>query len=212
MSIQKANHVHLVLFCVAKVDYNITWHCKNLQYTDFLICGYYCWLKWITFTLVFACRMFGLHKKVISVVHNLLSSHDSDPRYADPEVKARVAMLYLPLIGIVMETLPQLHDFTGTIVSTLLASVFKLVLFKGIQDDIVTDTIGRIILTMWLWFLVCPFAESHNQWGRLGVDEQETEGNSMISQSVAMAIAGTSVPQMSRPSSFLLNPQVGDYL
>lgn len=57
--------------------------------------------------------MFGLHKKVINVVHNLLSSHDSDPRYADPEVKARVAMLYLPLIGIVMETLPQLHDFTG---------------------------------------------------------------------------------------------------
>lgn len=61
----------------------------------------------------FSSRMFGLHKKVVSVVHNLLSSHDSDPRYADPEVKARVAMLYLPLIGIVMETLPQLHDFTG---------------------------------------------------------------------------------------------------
>ncbi|XP_052414224.1 dedicator of cytokinesis protein 7 isoform X9 [Carassius gibelio] len=108
--------------------------------------------------------MFGLHKKVISVVHNLLSSHDSDPRYADPEVKARVALLYLPLIAIVMETLPQLHDFT----------------------------------------------ESHNQWGRPGgpgTEEQEAEGNSMISQTVAMAIAGTSVPQMSRPSSFLLNPQ-----
>ncbi|XP_016346963.1 dedicator of cytokinesis protein 7-like [Sinocyclocheilus anshuiensis] len=109
-------------------------------------------------------RMFGLHKKVISVVHNLLSSHDSDPRYADPEVKARVALLYLPLIGIVMETLPQLYDFT----------------------------------------------ESHNQWGRPGgpgTEEQEAEGNSMISQTVAMAIAGTSVPQMSRPSSFLLNTQ-----
>uniref|UniRef100_A0AAR2KFJ5 Dedicator of cytokinesis 7 n=1 Tax=Pygocentrus nattereri TaxID=42514 RepID=A0AAR2KFJ5_PYGNA len=100
--------------------------------------------------------MFGLHKKVINVVHNLLSSHDSDPRYADPEVKARVAMLYLPLIGIVMETLPQLHDFTGMCKS--------------------------------LW-------------------SSEAEGNSMISQTVAMAIAGTSVPQMSRPSSFLLNPQ-----
>ncbi|KAG9351020.1 hypothetical protein JZ751_024909 [Albula glossodonta] len=108
--------------------------------------------------------MFGLHKKVISVVHNLLSSHDSDPRYADTEVKARVAMLYLPLIGIVMETLPQLHDFT----------------------------------------------ESHNQWGRpggAGGEDHEAEGNSIISQTVAMAIAGTSVPQMSRPSSFLLNPQ-----
>ncbi|XP_014024287.2 dedicator of cytokinesis protein 7 isoform X15 [Salmo salar] len=114
--------------------------------------------------------MFGLHKKVVSVVHNLLSSHDSDPRYADPEVKARVAMLYLPLIGIVMETLPQLHDFT----------------------------------------------ESHIQWGRpggaqgsadgAGGDESVEDGNSMISQTVAMAIAGTSTP-MSRPSSFLLNPQ-----
>ncbi|XP_036825036.1 dedicator of cytokinesis protein 7 isoform X6 [Oncorhynchus mykiss] len=114
--------------------------------------------------------MFGLHKKVISVVHNLLSSHDSDPRYADPEVKARVAMLYLPLIGIVMETLPQLHDFT----------------------------------------------DSHIQWGRpggaqgsadgAGGDESVEDGNGMISQTVAMAIAGTSSP-MSRPSSFLLNPQ-----
>uniref|UniRef100_A0A8C6QBP3 Dedicator of cytokinesis 7 n=1 Tax=Nothobranchius furzeri TaxID=105023 RepID=A0A8C6QBP3_NOTFU len=104
--------------------------------------------------------MFGLHKKVVSVVHNLLSSHDSDPRYADPEVKARVAMLYLPLIGIVMETLPQLHDFTGT--SSKLS----------------------------------------------GGEETEGEGNSMINQTVAMAIAGTSTASpMSRPSSFLLNSQ-----
>ncbi|KAJ7401569.1 dedicator of cytokinesis 7 [Pitangus sulphuratus] len=29
--------------------------------------------------------LFGLHKKVINMVHNLLSSHDSDPRYADPQ-------------------------------------------------------------------------------------------------------------------------------
>uniref|UniRef100_A0A673C5E1 Dedicator of cytokinesis 7 n=1 Tax=Sphaeramia orbicularis TaxID=375764 RepID=A0A673C5E1_9TELE len=103
--------------------------------------------------------MFGLHKKVVSVVHNLLSSHDSDPRYADPEVKARVAMLYLPLIGIVMETLPQLHDFTGA-----------------------------------------PQGAAVGSSG----EEAEGEGNSMISQTVAMAIAGTSTSSpMSRPSSFL---------
>uniref|UniRef100_A0A8D0DAI5 Dedicator of cytokinesis 7 n=1 Tax=Sander lucioperca TaxID=283035 RepID=A0A8D0DAI5_SANLU len=89
--------------------------------------------------------------KVVSVVHNLLSSHDSDPRYADPEVKARVAMLYLPLIGIVMETLPQLHDFTG-------------------KDQ-----------------------ESGTSMGSSG-EEAEGEGNSLISQTVAMAIAGTSTP------------------
>ncbi|XP_078525651.1 dedicator of cytokinesis protein 7 isoform X11 [Lissotriton helveticus] len=105
--------------------------------------------------------LFGLHKKVINMVHNLLSSHDSDPRYSDPEVKARVALLYLPLIGIVMETFPQLYDFT----------------------------------------------ENHNQRGRPGVssDDYEADGGSMISQTVAMAIAGTSVPQLTRPTSFLLN-------
>lgn len=43
-----------------------------------------------------------------------------------------------------------------------------------------------------------------------GCDEEtEAEGNSLINQTVAMAIAGTSTPTpMSRPSSFLLNAQV----
>uniref|UniRef100_A0A8D2B4J1 Dedicator of cytokinesis 7 n=1 Tax=Sciurus vulgaris TaxID=55149 RepID=A0A8D2B4J1_SCIVU len=110
--------------------------------------------------------LFGLHKKVINMVHNLLSSHDSDPRYSDPQIKARVAMLYLPLIGIIMETVPQLYDFT----------------------------------------------ETHNQRGRpicITTDDYESESGSMISQTVAMAIAGTSVPQLTRPGSFLLTSTSG---
>uniref|UniRef100_A0A670ZX08 Dedicator of cytokinesis protein 7 n=1 Tax=Pseudonaja textilis TaxID=8673 RepID=A0A670ZX08_PSETE len=102
--------------------------------------------------------LFGLHKKVINMVHNLLSSHDSDPRYSDPQVKARVATLYLPLIGVIMESVPQLYDFT----------------------------------------------ESHNQRGRpscVAVEDCESEGGNMISQTVAMAIAGTSVPQLTRQHS-----------
>uniref|UniRef100_A0A669PD98 Dedicator of cytokinesis 7 n=1 Tax=Phasianus colchicus TaxID=9054 RepID=A0A669PD98_PHACC len=106
--------------------------------------------------------LFGLHKKVINMVHNLLSSHDSDPRYADPQVKARVAMLYLPLIGVIMETVPQLYDFTGR-----------------------------------------PSC--------VAADDYEGESGSMISQTVAMAIAGTSVPQLTRPSSFLLTSSVQSY-
>lgn len=39
-----------------------------------------------------------------------MASHDCDLRYRDPEVKARVASLYLPLIGIVMDSLSQLYD------------------------------------------------------------------------------------------------------
>uniref|UniRef100_A0A670ZX89 Dedicator of cytokinesis 6 n=1 Tax=Pseudonaja textilis TaxID=8673 RepID=A0A670ZX89_PSETE len=49
----------------------------------------------------------------ICTLHNLLCSHDSDSRYSDPTVRAQVAQLYLPLIGIIMDALPQLYDFTG---------------------------------------------------------------------------------------------------
>uniref|UniRef100_A0A2K5SAC7 Dedicator of cytokinesis 6 n=1 Tax=Cebus imitator TaxID=2715852 RepID=A0A2K5SAC7_CEBIM len=52
-----------------------------------------------------------LHKKAISAVHSLLCSHDTDPRYAEATVKARVAELYLPLLSIARDTLPRLHDF-----------------------------------------------------------------------------------------------------
>lgn len=58
-------------------------------------------------------RVFFLHKKAISAVHSLLCSHDADPRYRDPQVRAHMAQLYLPLIPIVMETLHQLYDFSG---------------------------------------------------------------------------------------------------
>uniref|UniRef100_A0A673YNF0 Dedicator of cytokinesis 6 n=1 Tax=Salmo trutta TaxID=8032 RepID=A0A673YNF0_SALTR len=57
--------------------------------------------------------VFFLHKKAISAVHSLMSSHDADPRYTDPQVRTHIAQLYLPLIPIVMDTLPQLHDFTA---------------------------------------------------------------------------------------------------
>uniref|UniRef100_A0A8C2VY18 Dedicator of cytokinesis 6 n=1 Tax=Chinchilla lanigera TaxID=34839 RepID=A0A8C2VY18_CHILA len=52
-----------------------------------------------------------LPKKAISAVHSLLCSHDTDPRYAEATVKARVAELYLPLLSLARDTLPRLHDF-----------------------------------------------------------------------------------------------------
>ncbi|XP_029441588.1 dedicator of cytokinesis protein 6 isoform X1 [Rhinatrema bivittatum] len=103
-----------------------------------------------------------LHKKAISTLQNLLCSHDTDARYADPTVRAHVAQLYLPLIGIVMDTLPQLYDFT----------------------------------------------ETHSQRGRLAssilLDEvgDTDSGGSTISQSVAMAIAGSPLPHGCKANSF----------
>ncbi|KAK3089282.1 hypothetical protein FSP39_002319 [Pinctada imbricata] len=51
-----------------------------------------------------------IHQKAINVVRNLLFNHDLDVRYTDLEMKARLAALYMPLIGIVIESLPQLSD------------------------------------------------------------------------------------------------------
>ncbi|XP_026325619.1 dedicator of cytokinesis protein 7 isoform X2 [Hyposmocoma kahamanoa] len=45
----------------------------------------------------------------VNAVLSLLTAHDADPRLANPDVKARVAALYLPLLGIVMDAQPQLY-------------------------------------------------------------------------------------------------------
>ncbi|XP_056020103.1 dedicator of cytokinesis protein 7-like isoform X2 [Ostrea edulis] len=52
----------------------------------------------------------NIHQKAINVIRNLLYNHDLDLRYMDTEMKARLAVLYMPIIGIVIEALPQLSD------------------------------------------------------------------------------------------------------
>ncbi|XP_073686240.1 dedicator of cytokinesis protein 7 [Garra rufa] len=108
--------------------------------------------------------LFFLHKKAISALHSLLCSHDADPRYIDPQVRSHIAQLYLPLIPIVMETLPQLHDFTDT----------------------------------------SPQRVRH---ASALVDDNDPD-NGTISQSVAMAIAGSPLPH-SKPSPFTLPSVAG---
>ncbi|XP_067089899.1 dedicator of cytokinesis protein 7-like isoform X7 [Osmerus mordax] len=95
--------------------------------------------------------VFFLHKKAISAVHSLLCSHDADHRYVDPQVRGHVAQLYLPLIPIIMETLPQLYDFTDT----------------------------------------SPVRTRH---APALADDGDPDNGNTISQSVAMAIAGSPLP------------------
>ena len=44
------------------------------------------------------------------MLRNLLLNHDLDVRYTDPDMKARLSSLYMPIIGIVIDALPQLWD------------------------------------------------------------------------------------------------------
>lgn len=56
----------------------------------------------------------GLHSKAVLCVRNLLACHDSDIRYCDQAAKARVAALYIPLLAIVMDSMPQLYQHYET--------------------------------------------------------------------------------------------------
>lgn len=67
--------------------------------------------RFVIYKFVFCYRNPSLHNKVVNLVRNLMTCHDCDPRYAEPECRARVAALYLPLLGIIMDVLPQLHGY-----------------------------------------------------------------------------------------------------
>uniref|UniRef100_A0A669CI86 Dedicator of cytokinesis 8 n=1 Tax=Oreochromis niloticus TaxID=8128 RepID=A0A669CI86_ORENI len=54
----------------------------------------------------------GYGKTSINAIYSLLCAHDLDHRCIKPEVRAKVAALYLPLVGIIIESTNYL-DFTG---------------------------------------------------------------------------------------------------
>ncbi|KAL4630060.1 dedicator of cytokinesis protein 8 isoform X3 [Arapaima gigas] len=54
-----------------------------------------------------------VQKKAISATYSLLCAHDLDPRCSRPEVRSKIAALYLPLVGIIIDSLNHL-DFTVT--------------------------------------------------------------------------------------------------
>uniref|UniRef100_A0A674A7G9 Dedicator of cytokinesis 8 n=1 Tax=Salmo trutta TaxID=8032 RepID=A0A674A7G9_SALTR len=54
-----------------------------------------------------------VQRKAINATYSLLCAHDLDQRCTRPEVRAKVATLYLPLVGIIIDSINYL-DFTGT--------------------------------------------------------------------------------------------------
>lgn len=62
-------------------------------------------------------------------MRNLLTSHDWDDRLAESDQKARVASLYLPLIGIVLDALPLLYDWQSSTIGKLKVFFFYIIKF-----------------------------------------------------------------------------------
>ncbi|MBN3305788.1 DOCK7 protein, partial [Amia calva] len=122
--------------------------------------------------------VFFLHKKAISTVHNMLCSHDSDPRYTDPQVRTHLAQLYLPLIGIVMEALPQLYDFTAMAIAGSPLPHYKVNPFQlpavvcvsmsdpqaGRQSSGLSAESSRNLLICFLWVLKNADSDVLERW------------------------------------------------
>ncbi|XP_075219096.1 dedicator of cytokinesis [Lycorma delicatula] len=53
----------------------------------------------------------NLHMKAVNLIKNLMAAVDNDQRFGEPEAKARVAALYLPILVIIMDMLPQLYTW-----------------------------------------------------------------------------------------------------
>jgi len=70
----------------------------------------------------------SIHNKAVNLIRSLLTSHDWNSRYAEPEIKSRICSLYLPLLGIVIDALPQLYDWKNDVIGTRTT-------FKRIKDD-----------------------------------------------------------------------------
>uniref|UniRef100_A0A8C9XPH0 Dedicator of cytokinesis 6 n=1 Tax=Sander lucioperca TaxID=283035 RepID=A0A8C9XPH0_SANLU len=111
--------------------------------------------------------VFFLHKKAISALHSLLCSHDADPRYTDPQVRAHIAQLYLPLIPIVMETLHQLHDFSdsgNTISQSVAMAIAGSPLPHVKANPSLSAECSRTLLVSFLWVLKNADAALLERW------------------------------------------------
>ena len=53
-----------------------------------------------------------VQRKAINATYSLLCAHDLDQRCVRPEVRAKIAALYLPLVTIIIDSINSL-DFTG---------------------------------------------------------------------------------------------------
>ncbi|EDW80222.1 uncharacterized protein Dwil_GK21076 [Drosophila willistoni] len=82
-----------------------------------------------------------IHGKAIRCIRNLMTSHDLDARY-DKDARARVASLYIPLMGIVMDNIPQLHQNDHDQTHDRLQQIGHLEDYQGPHQSITTATIS----------------------------------------------------------------------
>ena len=107
---------------------------------------------------LFPCSDQAVQDQAIDCITDLIKCHDSDTRYDEPSCRARVASLYLPLLGIVIENFSLLHgapiDDNN---SELNMSVFNAISTSsvtsrwGTNDDISKEYSNQVGFAMWVF-------------------------------------------------------------
>ncbi|CAG2054091.1 unnamed protein product, partial [Timema podura] len=137
-----------------------------------------------------------LHSKAVNLVRNLMTCHDCDTRYVEMECKARVAALYLPLLGIIMDNLPQLYGYNSDQQESsgmwMKSNTEEIEPRSGINKSVAmaiagTSTLHSKSKTPENY---STYQQSSGMW--MKSNTEEIEPRSGINKSVAMAIAGTS--------------------
>ncbi|XP_017773052.1 PREDICTED: dedicator of cytokinesis protein 7 [Nicrophorus vespilloides] len=116
-----------------------------------------------------------LHSKAVDTVRSLLSWHDSDPRYASPNARRRVAALYLPLLSVAMDVLPYLYHFSSddSQSTSNINQTVALAIAGGIpnSDNLISSRKGAIssdvtrnLLLCVLWVLKNVESDSISHW------------------------------------------------
>lgn len=153
--------------------------------------------------------MFFLHKKAISAVHSLLCSHDADPRYTDPQVRAHIAQLYLPLIPIIMDSLNQLHDFTGKNRHAVYYFSFSYFCKSPVFYPSLHSIALRYVFFLFFKYFFIDSSPARVRHASAHADDGDPDNSNTISQSVAMAIAGSPLPH-AKANPFALPTVVSD--
>ncbi|VDP48520.1 unnamed protein product [Soboliphyme baturini] len=77
---------------------------------EFRALHFLCGLLLTDVALILETNSSYLHSKAVNIVRNVFSCHDADPRLSTKPIKAKIAALYFPFLGIVLDSVVQLYD------------------------------------------------------------------------------------------------------
>ena len=102
-------------------------------------------------THIWIFRDMTLINQAIDTTRDLIACHDSDTRYDDVECRSSVAALYLPIVGLVIGALPQLHGYGSEDNSSITPDVAMAIATSSITTLMSSDErsdIGSQVINM----------------------------------------------------------------